>query len=121
MTDVLDMERMMRFKRIRDDLLKKRDETQLLVNVIRKRLIDSEQALRELDHQIGKATRGLRRAEKPLSAYIAEVVEADDAGRGYFRQVLAEANARKNRDILEATGALNRGHLSAKAIANHQS
>lgn len=72
---------------------------------------------------IGVATRNLRKAEKPLSEYIAEIVCEEDAGRGYYAMVLADANRRKNADILRSTGAVDSPlatrHL--QPIGNHQS
>lgn len=106
MTDVLDNERIQRFRTIRNDLLRKRDALQLRLNQMRIERVQAEQDLRELDHQIGIATRNLRKAEKPLSEYIAEIVCEEDEGRGYYRKILAEANSRKNADILRSTGAV---------------
>lgn len=106
MTDVLDQERTQRFRQKRNDLLKQRDALQLKLNAMRIERVQAEQDLRELDHQIGIATRHLRHAEIPLSEYIAEIVKADDEGRGYFADILARANAMKNADMLRETGAM---------------
>ena len=106
MTDVLDAERIKRFRVIRNDLLKRRDALQMRLNQMRIERVQAEQDLREFDQQIGIATRNLRKAEKPISEYIAEVLMGHDEGRGYYSVLLAEANARKNADILRSTGAV---------------
>lgn len=123
MNDVLDTERIQRFRRVRDDLLKTRDALQLKLNQMRIERVQAEQDLRELDHQIGIATRHLRKAEKPLSEYISEVVCEEDAGRGYYAMILAEANRRKSADILRSTGAVNAplAQRNLKSIGHHQS
>lgn len=106
MTDVLDLERANRFRTIRDDLLKKRDAVCARLDNMRELRIVTERQLRELDKEIGTATRHLRHSERSIAEYIADIVREHDEGRGYFAKVLAEANARKNLDILEQTQAV---------------
>jgi hypothetical protein len=106
MTDVLDAERIQRFRTIRNDLLKRRDAAAIRLDHMRELRIKTERELRELDLDIGVATRNLRKAEKPLSEYIAEIVKEEDAGRGYYAMVLADANRRKNADLLRSTNAV---------------
>ncbi len=120
MTDVLDNERIQRFRQIRNDLLKRRDALQIRLNHMRELRIRAEQDLRDLDIEIGAATRHLRHAEIPISDYIAEIVKADDEGRGYFAQIVARANALKDADMLRQTGALERGQILYRSASTPQ-
>jgi len=123
MNDVLDNERAKRFRVIRDDLMKRRDALSVRLDHMRELRIRTERELRELDRDIWVANGNLRKAEKPIEEYIAEVLKDHDAGLGYYQQILAEANARKNADMLCSTGAVHSPlatrHL--QPIVNHQS
>jgi hypothetical protein len=119
MNDVLDRERIKRFRTIRNDLLRRRDALQLKLNQMRIERVKAEQDLRDLDMEIGVATRHLRHAEIPLSEYIAEIIPADDEGRGYYAQVVARANALKNADMIQQTGAPARQHPEPKSGEPH--
>lgn len=105
MNDVLDKERIERFAKKREELIAKKVEKEIRMENLKKLQGQLSLEIHDLCRQIGEAGRILKTAERPLSEYIADVVRDHDENRGYFKQVVAEANVRKNRDVLQATGA----------------